>query len=77
MDDRHLRSRQATHRGFRDRLRGDTEFAIQHLGWSRRTVAAHADEFATVAKPARPITLDRGLDTDSGNSSKHFGPIFP
>ena len=76
MNDRHLRSHQAIHRGPRDRLRRDAEFAVQHFGRSGRAKAGHADEFAAVAEPARPVALNRGLDAYSWNSSKHAGPVF-
>ena len=51
----------------RDRFRRDAEFAVQHFGRRGGAEAGHADEFAAVAEPARPVALNRGLDAYSWN----------
>ena len=76
MDYRHLRSHQAIHGGPCDGFSRDGEFAVQHFGRGGGPEAGHADEFAAIAEPARPIALHRGFDAYSWNSSEHAGAIF-
>ena len=59
-----------------DGLRGNAEFAIEHLRRRRCAEAGHPDEFAAIAEPARPVALDRGLDTNARRAAQHFCPVF-